>query len=301
MTATDTNGIVHELARAGDDLPRDAMRRALEDWENAAPPLLALLEAYADGRDRSEDARGAAFFVLHLAGQARERRAFPAICRLARDAGALEDALGDGISSTLPGILIGTFDGDLDRLKALIEDEDADEIVRADAFDALTWLTAAGQVPREVTAAYLRDLHAGMRPRETSFAWYGWQKSIALLGLEELKPLVATAFESGFIDPTVTDYDYFLEDLRSARTSEDLIGLLADQHIAPLDDAVAELSKWHAFSEEHRREEARRDAPGNTPELWGAPQPVANPLRAVGRNDPCPCGSGKKFKKCCLH
>ena len=21
----------------------------------------------------------------------------------------------------------------------------------------------------------------------------------------------------------------------------------------------------------------------------------------VGRNDPCPCGSGKKYKKCCLH
>ncbi|MBX3418050.1 MAG: SEC-C domain-containing protein [Pirellulaceae bacterium] len=20
----------------------------------------------------------------------------------------------------------------------------------------------------------------------------------------------------------------------------------------------------------------------------------------VGRNDPCPCGSGKKYKKCCL-
>ncbi|MCU7806992.1 MAG: UPF0149 family protein [Candidatus Thiodiazotropha sp. (ex Semelilucina semeliformis)] len=23
--------------------------------------------------------------------------------------------------------------------------------------------------------------------------------------------------------------------------------------------------------------------------------------RKVGRNDPCPCGSGKKYKKCCLH
>ena len=22
-------------------------------------------------------------------------------------------------------------------------------------------------------------------------------------------------------------------------------------------------------------------------------------IKAVGRNDPCPCGSGKKFKKCC--
>ena len=23
-------------------------------------------------------------------------------------------------------------------------------------------------------------------------------------------------------------------------------------------------------------------------------------LSAAGRNDPCPCGSGKKYKKCCL-
>ncbi len=153
MRAEDGGDIVRELARAGDNLPRDAMRRALDDWENAAPPLLALLEAYAGGRNRSEAAAGAVFFILRLVGQARERRAFLAICRLARDAEALEDALGDGISSTLPGILIGTFDGDLDRLKALIEDEDADEIVRADAFNALTYLTATGLVPQEIAAS----------------------------------------------------------------------------------------------------------------------------------------------------
>ena len=27
---------------------------------------------------------------------------------------------------------------------------------------------------------------------------------------------------------------------------------------------------------------------------------VINDMRDVGRNDPCPCGSGKKYKKCCL-
>ena len=26
-----------------------------------------------------------------------------------------------------------------------------------------------------------------------------------------------------------------------------------------------------------------------------------NERRKVGRNDPCPCGSGKKYKKCCLN
>ncbi|HYA72113.1 MAG TPA: SEC-C metal-binding domain-containing protein, partial [Roseiarcus sp.] len=32
----------------------------------------------------------------------------------------------------------------------------------------------------------------------------------------------------------------------------------------------------------------------------GLEAPHVNPFRNVGRNDPCPCGSGKKFKKCCL-
>ncbi|NMY42906.1 zinc chelation protein SecC [Pseudomonas sp. WS 5013] len=27
-------------------------------------------------------------------------------------------------------------------------------------------------------------------------------------------------------------------------------------------------------------------------------EPVRNPLKEVGRNDLCPCGSQKKFKKC---
>jgi uncharacterized protein YecA (UPF0149 family) len=40
-------------------------------------------------------------------------------------------------------------------------------------------------------------------------------------------------------------------------------------------------------------------------ELWSKrrpAQPQTSRLGAVkvGRNDPCPCGSGKKYKKCCL-
>jgi hypothetical protein len=29
------------------------------------------------------------------------------------------------------------------------------------------------------------------------------------------------------------------------------------------------------------------------------PRVVTVPRKKVGRNDPCPCGSGKKYKKCC--
>jgi uncharacterized protein YecA (UPF0149 family) len=29
------------------------------------------------------------------------------------------------------------------------------------------------------------------------------------------------------------------------------------------------------------------------------PRVVTVPRKKVGRNEPCPCGSGKKYKKCC--
>ncbi len=29
------------------------------------------------------------------------------------------------------------------------------------------------------------------------------------------------------------------------------------------------------------------------------PKPIVSPTTKLGRNDPCPCGSGRKYKKCC--
>jgi uncharacterized protein YecA (UPF0149 family) len=32
----------------------------------------------------------------------------------------------------------------------------------------------------------------------------------------------------------------------------------------------------------------------------GKPKPHTNPGSKIGRNDACPCGSGLKYKKCCM-
>ena len=55
--------------------------------------------------------------------------------------------------------------------------------------------------------------------------------------------------------------------------------------------------KYHSFPalEGHQSNAHRNPVWDNTP---GAG--ITNPFKHVGRNDPCPCGSGKKFKKCCL-
>ena len=40
--------------------------------------------------------------------------------------------------------------------------------------------------------------------------------------------------------------------------------------------------------------EAYLDAAG------GKTKPIVAPAGKIGRNDPCPCGSGLKYKKCCI-
>ncbi len=59
-------------------------------------------------------------------------------------------------------------------------------------------------------------------------------------------------------------------------------------------DAKAEylytLPQWDAIFSEEKREEIKKE--------YKDSKTVRN-TEKIGRNDPCPCGSGKKYKKCC--
>jgi preprotein translocase subunit SecA len=52
-----------------------------------------------------------------------------------------------------------------------------------------------------------------------------------------------------------------------------------------------------------RRQEKKKRIQAGLPGADEGPlPPPVEPIKAekdVGRNDPCPCGSGKKYKKCC--
>src|SRR5215208_1266765 len=102
----DVETAIQAFASAGNNLPQDAAEWALDHWEDAAPGLLGVLERFASGAERSDEAASAVFFILHLAGEKQDPRTFPLLCRLARDGEAVETALGDGITTTLKRILI---------------------------------------------------------------------------------------------------------------------------------------------------------------------------------------------------
>jgi preprotein translocase subunit SecA len=56
----------------------------------------------------------------------------------------------------------------------------------------------------------------------------------------------------------------------------------------------------HPDAQELARSRAQQEQAANTPVgRPAAPTTVRRQQPKVGRNDPCPCGSGKKYKKCC--
>jgi preprotein translocase subunit SecA len=59
-----------------------------------------------------------------------------------------------------------------------------------------------------------------------------------------------------------------------------------------LEEAVQEAAPRAMRYFEHRGEQAEANGDGR-------PTPVRREGRKIGRNEPCPCGSGKKYKRCC--
>ena len=75
-------------------------------------------------------------------------------------------------------------------------------------------------------------------------------------------------------------------------------------HIDPVMSEMAEEIKNRrpAANVMHRLNDVRRGKPARRGMGDGMPDPAGSRVRgaAPNRNDPCPCGSGRKFKKCCM-
>ena len=128
------------------------------------------------------------------------------------------------------------------------------------------------------------------------------RRSVGLRGYGQKNPLSEYKNEA---------YVYFEEMMRSIRTDvcsgmfrsatssqsfENMLSVLSQGATleGPSDESPADGILAAAFAESEAGAESRSPA---------RPAPKAVPVRRdtpkVGRNDPCPCGSGKKYKKCC--
>jgi hypothetical protein len=294
----DAGTILHELTHA-EGLPREALKAASAQRVEMLPLFLKEIETYLALEPAARVKPTPLFFIFHLLGEWREKTAYRPLGRLLRLPGHEIDAIfGDGITNTCHRVMAAVFDGGPEPLYDIILDPNAEEFIRAGMCEALAMVTLRGELDRSLAGRFLRDAFMDLKPQAQSFVWVGWQSAIAMLGMSDLKILVKKAFDRGFIDSHVLGFDLFEQDLRRGIERPGEPWRPDDHEYTLFGDTIEELSGWYCFTEQYNEDQERwrQQAEANRTRS----QRLENPFKGVGRNDPCPCGSGKKFKKCCL-
>jgi hypothetical protein len=295
--ATEAERILNDLTTSG-PLLVEAIRAAGANRDAMVPLFVEAIDR-CTGAENSPSIRNALFYMFHLLGEWREKSAYRSLARLLRQpADEVEGILGDAITETSHRVMAAVFDSDPQPLYEVILEPAADEFIRSRMCETLAMLALNGELPHEEATRFLRACYSDLKPRDECFVWQGWQSAIAMLGLVELKPLVEQAFQLGYISPSWLSFKHFEGDLQRAIEHPARLPWQPDAEFEPFGDTIEELSGWSGF-EPDDDESVERDEAAWQPEPPNVP--AVNPFKGIGRNDPCPCGSGKKFKKCCLN
>ena len=129
----------------------------------------------------------------------------------------------------------------------------------------------------------------------------------SLGGAESTFPLIEKAFAKQLVDPMMTRPDLVKQSI--ARADEEFHKTI--ERLKAPDQLLSSLEQWAMFEDDEIDDELDEDFIGDSAlsSLNGLLEAddyvpenettVRNEDVKVGRNDKCPCGSGKKYKKCC--
>lgn len=106
------------------------------------------------------------------------------------------------------------------------------------------------------------------------------------------------------------DFDLYFKDLARFSRNDEYHDIVAEfPFYAEARRAIADEREWEVSDMDDSPDKEYEQAMGDfisqlSPKeldhlVNGVQEPVVNPYKGIGRNDPCPCKSGLKFKKCC--
>ncbi len=217
----------------------------------------------------------------------------------------MDDFFGEVGHDMVPVMLATTFEGRFEQFRSLLlHDRSRYWMVSDWVARAVLSLWATDKLTYEEAIAFFRGV-----VNEPSF-WNDMEAaSWVLLDTMEINP---APFLEAYGRSTAWQRKNLKVTIFSPETvKENLQGLPAQRKAMTLTNHQASLATWKEWIDslsdapEPPDEENPDEEPGELTDISAARFPTANtpkPAKAapkVSPNDPCPCGSGRKFKKCC--
>jgi hypothetical protein len=276
--------------------PKDLVAEVVERREEATPRFLSMLEDIdRDPEPWLEEDQMIHIYALYLLALFRETRAYPLLVRIFSRPGEFSfELVGDVVTQDLSRMLASVSGGDVSGMITLIENEQANEYVRSAGMDGMVRLVDSGQGARDEVMNYFVQLF-GKLERRPGAHWDELANVCADLWPQEAMEELHRAYEDGLVDPSNIAW----EDVeRALALGED--DAMHERHRNPLiTDLARDMSWMQCFAKQKRYygedsyEEVGAMVDGDSVMTLRRTAPK------ISRNEPCPCGSGRKYKKCC--
>jgi hypothetical protein len=220
-----------------------------------------------------------------------------AMLRLPQDE---QDALlGDLITEGVPSLLASLCEDAPATLEAAASDFDLDPFVRGAAMDALLVLGFQGSLAEERLQRAFDVLLATFEargPAEDPTAWAFLVIALETAGFAAFLPRLLAACAKGLVDKELVDPEELAEVI-STHVAHQRRRFLLTHHL--VDDALLSLEELRWPGDEEEEDEDPERLPSFAPEALQTILARQRQPEGPSRNGPCPCGSGKKFKRCC--
>lgn len=282
-------------------LPKRALRQLQARRDEATPRLTQMIRRATD-QIRSGDAPqgDGHLYALYLLAEFRAVEALPAILEAVSLPGdGAHELFGDGVTEDLDNILATLAVESPGALDDLIADRSVDEYVRWAAASSLLYWVRDGRLSRAEAVKRLRSpLRAAIDAGDAEGVGF------LVSELFDYSPRgaeaeIEEAFQRELVDPTLIGRQDFHAAMEAGE--EHHAKALARCRPTGIKDTVVHLASWHCFQPQKPSRPPPRNSREFSDEFGEADETVVHPSPRVGRNAPCPCGSGKKFKKCCLN
>lgn len=306
LTGDDLESIIDRLDLPDGGFPSDAIEEARKRSQEITPLLIGLIQdATHDCREGHLDDCYGHFCGAFLLAEFRAVEAWPAI----REAISLPgdkpyELFGDAITEDF-ACIIATLAGDgLDAINDLFTDRSVDEYVRWAACEAVLYRVRDGLLTKEKAIDWF-SAHLEKAIENKDEVAEGLVVRLEDLAAEHKLPLIERAFAAGLID----DELYPLDDVKETIVKGNEIFEETMARLHHPDDLIDHLQRWSDFDDEDSDWGTEVDDYSDEPlesfdsfEEEYLPEndtTIRNEGVKIGRNDKCPCGSGKKYKKCC--
>ena len=278
--------------------PRELLDSAIELKEEITPILLRELEDVSNDPQIFEDDDSYIFpyYAMFLLAKFREPKAFPYILKLfSLPPDFVDHCFGSITTESLCPLLSSTYNGDLQSIIKFIKNPQCFAWARCSACHVIVALVFHKQLDRATAQEHQLDLLDSISIEKELILCFSILDSIMSLYPEGI---LLTKFEKALANKNADphqDLHNAYEEIKKNGKVTTLNNLCLDDNNHYVESLERHMVYWQCFendSEESMPDHALFDMRKKDP--W--------PLIAekkIGRNDPCPCGSGKKYKKCC--